>query len=282
MSLSERLKKYLERTYYVPFDVKLLAQEQEPQIIVEPARSNQSLFDILLQYQNHIRLSMELKPHLFSANMVRSMGNASSDQKEAFVSFCKLMTDDGAKIFFSINNEKMNPLDWKLWPADWQSVSLRVTIIPIVFKDEDKPDYEATSIKWGGLMTGCVLSLLDIVRENKTDKDNDLNQIEGFREGNCVRVLTNRYERNPTNRIICLKKNGYSCSVCGFNFEKRYGELGRHFIHVHHIVPVSQMGSDYVVNPLKDLVPVCPNCHAMLHTSNPPLTPAELKRHIKE
>lgn len=131
-------------------------------------------------------------------------------------------------------------------------------------------------------MTGCVLSLLDVEPQNETANDNDSNIAEGFREGNCVRVMTNRYERNPSNRAICLKKNGYTCTVCGFNFEKRYGEIGKHFIHVHHIIPVAQMGPDYVVDPLKDLVPVCPNCHAMLHTSNPPLSPDELKKYIRE
>lgn len=52
--------------------------------------------------------------------------------------------------------------------------------------------------------------------------------------------------------------------------------------HVHHIVPVSQIGLDYVIDPLKDLIPVCPNCHSMLHRKDPPLIPEELKRIVED
>ncbi len=44
------------------------------------------------------------------------------------------------------------------------------------------------------------------------------------------------------------------------------------FIHVHHKVELSSIGREYVVDPIEDLVPVCPNCHAMLHTRKPALT----------
>ena len=70
------------------------------------------------------------------------------------------------------------------------------------------------------------------------------------------------------------------CSVCGFDFQKQYGAIGKNFIHVHHIVPVSQMGDGYVVDPIKDLIPVCPNCHAMIHRTDPPLTIEELRKRI--
>ena len=58
---------------------------------------------------------------------------------------------------------------------------------------------------------------------------------------------------------------GCQCTVCGLNFEKKYGEIGKDFIHVHHIVPLNQIGKEYVVDFKNDLIPVCPNCHAMLH-----------------
>lgn len=49
-------------------------------------------------------------------------------------------------------------------------------------------------------------------------------------------------------------------------FEKFYGAEFKEIIEVHHIVPVSQIGEAYVVDPIKDLIPVCPNCHAVLHS----------------
>ena len=83
--------------------------------------------------------------------------------------------------------------------------------------------------------------------------------------GVAQRVVVNRYERDPKARQACIDAHGTTCRVCGFDFESHYGELGRGFIHVHHIVPISEVGSDEDVDPVRDLVPVCPNCHAMLH-----------------
>ena len=89
-------------------------------------------------------------------------------------------------------------------------------------------------------------------------------------EGACVRVEINRYERSRINRAACIEIHGESCLVCGFNFGREYGEAGRGFINVHHVVPVSRLGPGYRINPVTDLVPLCPNCHAMAHRFDPP------------
>jgi 5-methylcytosine-specific restriction enzyme A len=70
--------------------------------------------------------------------------------------------------------------------------------------------------------------------------------------------------------------------VCGFNFERVYGALGGDFIHVHHLVPVTSLRREREVDPVADLVPVCPNCHAMIHQVTPPLEIARLKELIRE
>lgn len=84
-------------------------------------------------------------------------------------------------------------------------------------------------------------------------------------EGFVKTVLVNKYERSSIARKRCVEYHGYSCAVCGMNFEHVYGELGKNFIHVHHIVPLNEIGKEYIVDYKKDLIPVCPNCHAMLH-----------------
>ncbi|RME44545.1 MAG: HNH endonuclease, partial [Chloroflexi bacterium] len=56
-----------------------------------------------------------------------------------------------------------------------------------------------------------------------------------------------------------------------------YGELGKGFIHVHHVIPLSEIDSRYEVDPINDLCPVCPNCHAMIHREEPPLTIKQLR-----
>ncbi len=88
---------------------------------------------------------------------------------------------------------------------------------------------------------------------------------ETFQEGAKRTITVNAYERDPKARLECIRTFGAVCTVCGFDFEKVYGKHGQGFIHVHHLTPVSQIGTTYQVDPRKDLRPVCPNCHAMLH-----------------
>ena len=78
----------------------------------------------------------------------------------------------------------------------------------------------------------------------------------------------------------CLVLNWSNLTENGFNFERTYGEVGKDYIQVHHIIPVSQMEGGYQVNPIIDLIPVCPNCHAMLHRKDPPIDPDVLKQMI--
>lgn len=84
-------------------------------------------------------------------------------------------------------------------------------------------------------------------------------------EGAVKVIKVNSYERNTKAREQCIRYHGLDCKVCGINFNKEYGDIGAGFIHVHHIVPISQVNEEYSINPEKDLIPVCPNCHAMIH-----------------
>jgi predicted HNH restriction endonuclease len=96
-------------------------------------------------------------------------------------------------------------------------------------------------------------------------------------EGKIKSVLVNSYERNPKARKICIEHFGVKCQVCDFDFEKKYGKIGKDFIHVHHKIEISTIGNEYSVNPLTDLIPVCPNCHSMLHKKKPTYSIEELK-----
>lgn len=88
---------------------------------------------------------------------------------------------------------------------------------------------------------------------------------EVFKEGSRFSVTSTVIERNPLARKRCIDHFGCTCFVCGFDFEKMYGELGRGYIHVHHKLAISTRAVEYEVDPLEDLVPLCPNCHAMAH-----------------
>jgi HNH endonuclease len=103
-----------------------------------------------------------------------------------------------------------------------------------------------------------------------------------FFEGAAKNVSVNAFERNSAARLACIAHFGWACQACGLDFEQRYGVLGSEFIHVHHIRPLSELRIEYEVNPVKDLRPVCPNCHAMIHRSDPPLSVEVLAKLISE
>lgn len=110
----------------------------------------------------------------------------------------------------------------------------------------------------------------------------ELVESETLVEGAARVISVNAYERNPKARARCIEHHGYKCAVCQFDFADFYGDIGRDFIHVHHIVPLGETKGEYKVNPVKDLVPVCANCHAMIHTTRPALEINQLRQYLSQ
>jgi len=90
-------------------------------------------------------------------------------------------------------------------------------------------------------------------------------------------MIVNKWERDLGKRQECINHFGYDCQVCGFSFERAFGELGREFCHVHHIEPLGEVGGEKNIDPTRDLIPVCANCHAMIHRQTPALKPEQLR-----
>ena len=90
-------------------------------------------------------------------------------------------------------------------------------------------------------------------------------------------IQVSRYERDPDARRICLAFHGTSCAACGFSFESAYGGPATEAVAVHHVVPPERLGAGYQLDPVADLVPLCPNCHAIAHSVSPPRTVSELR-----
>ncbi len=105
---------------------------------------------------------------------------------------------------------------------------------------------------------------------------------EVFKEGVSKTITVNQYERSTEARLKCLDHHGYKCAVCSFDFEKIYGEIGKNYIHVHHIIPISEIGREYELDPVTDLIPICPNCHAMIHITRPALSIKQIKESIED
>lgn len=93
---------------------------------------------------------------------------------------------------------------------------------------------------------------------------------EVYEEGRRIeKALYNEIERNKDVRRKCLEKKGYTCAVCGFNSLEKYGVEG--IIHVHHLRPLYELAAGELAytDAEKDVVPVCPNCHALIHSKGP-------------
>ena len=103
-----------------------------------------------------------------------------------------------------------------------------------------------------------------------------------FREGKSLLVPVTVYERSERCRLACIKHYGcWKCQICGFDFFESYGEIGKEFIHVHHLNLLCTLEKEHLVNPITDLLPVCPNCHSMLHKRTPPFSPEELRETLR-
>lgn len=137
------------------------------------------------------------------------------------------------------------------------------------FRDESLPEMgqEAGQIRQTVLPPSIAIGIYPDEISEKID------YIEGVAQQVCV----NRFERSLDARNACIDHYGCICQACFVDFGQRYGQLGIGFIHVHHRVPIASIGTEYCVDPVKDLVPVCPNCHAMLHRREPPLEIEELR-----
>ncbi len=101
-----------------------------------------------------------------------------------------------------------------------------------------------------------------------------------YNEGNMQRILVNRYERDPRSRQECIRQFGARCCLCGFDFGLTYGEPMAGFVHIHHLISLSSLGTEHEVDPSRDLRPVCPNCHAVLHRREPPYSLDEVRQFL--
>ena len=176
-----------------------------------------------------------------------------------------------------VNGSKVDSVRPDTWPAQWNSLDLSLERTPLMIDHENPSKLEEVIVLWGGSLLGMAVSLMP-VEEVEPEESAEL---KGLPEGARMRIAVNRYERNRINRTLCIAIHGTVCLACDFDFLNVYGEMGRDFIHVHHVVPVSKLGPGYVIDPAKDLMPVCPNCHAMLHRCDPPITIAELRKQMR-
>jgi hypothetical protein len=194
--------------------------------------------------------------------------NSYDSESEEIIWFGKPNTHSGQPTFKKLLNNELTPHFF----ARWDSKNVKFLYLGIgrirSYQDGVPIDNEQTAIR---LKVSLSSGHETIGSEGVQETDNAPPTF-----AKRMTMLVNRYERDPQKRIQCLEHYGYDCQICGFSFEKIYGSLGREFIHVHHIEPLGEVGGERNIDPKKDLIPVCANCHAMLHKQSPALKPIDL------
>lgn len=108
----------------------------------------------------------------------------------------------------------------------------------------------------------------------------ELSTTSGIAEGNLRRVYVNVHERSAKARALCLAHYKLRCICCDALLRDVYGIAAEDLIQVHHLLPLSEVPPKYVVDPIRDLRPICPNCHAVIHSRRPQFTVEDVQRMI--
>jgi 5-methylcytosine-specific restriction protein A len=208
------------------------------------------------------------RPSRFAGPLVREIAKHLAEDPSEWQQQLSVADSQGLQVTVSADSEVLLAPD-RLGESEFRSLEIECLA--------RNPSRDSSGRHAGlQLATRTVLALvLSGLEVSSTGEDEDLT------EGAVVRVEVNKYERNPVARMRCIEHYGDRCWVCDVSFGDLYGDIGTGFIHVHHRVLVSDMkGEPYVVDPIRDLVPLCPNCHSMIHRRRPPYEPAELRSHM--
>lgn len=258
-----KIKEYLEKEFHIEFSV---TKEYKTGVyyikLVEDERNE--LFKISVENEDNIRLRIICEPNEYGVRFVKKIQNSSMEQKNRFVEYWETIGEEDLKVI--INQKEIRLEDFIENKEDWKKFSIVFNKIP--FFDRKKEDKEKVILNYISIICAMILSLMPY-------------SFIGNSEGTEKEVISKKYERDPLNRKLCLSVHGYRCKVCGFSFYEKYGEIGRDFIEVHHIISVSKMGDNYIVDPVNEMVPLCSNCHSMIHRRDPQLEVNELKEIIE-
>lgn len=214
-------------------------------------------------YDDYLTWKVELNLDVFTAPLIESMQAKFVERREGIEPYLELAKTKNNFFHFSVNGSG----DFVPKDQDWREIDF---VLAKSYYSEES-EFETLSAVILDFMCIVLFLLIEDIEWTESDE-------LGREEGGQTSELVNKFERSRYNRALCLKYYGFMCRGCGDLLEKRYGPIGANVIHVHHIVPVSQMGSSYKLNPIKDLVPLCPNCHNIVHKTNPPMRVQDLNK----
>ncbi len=213
----------------------------------------------------------------FSKPLIQEMGDYLAEDLSIWLSLVESATRNGVHIYAEVNNISLSDMN-DLPRGPWENFHLEVKTT-IKGRDGRKDAVEEAATVAASLLM-ALLSVEEI--EPPDDLSDIVTHGLGEVEGRRMRVEINRYERSRKNRSACIAIYGEKCQVCFLDFGKMYGNLGRGYIEVHHRLPVSLMEQEYALSPKTDLIPVCSNCHRMMHRTWPPVEPETLKQIVEK
>jgi len=229
------------------------------------------LFRILFFWK---RFEISFVPDNYALQLIQEM-EKNKASRSIFSVLAQTFDSPSEKLFMKINGQETNPLQPSSWKKDWRKIDISIV------KYTEELDLSNISLLKPYLTEFASRFFTMVISLMPTEETRHEEPIKAFPEGAKRKVEQTKYERDPRNRAACIAIHGTSCAVCEIKFEEKYGRMGIGFIHVHHQTPISEIGEGFLINPSKDLIPVCPNCHAMLHKENPPMSVKELKRIYK-
>ncbi len=145
--------------------------------------------------------------------------------------------------------------------------------------------FEKPGSEWHWIMRPAVARALEQLGWLEAEHIGITEEVEmtaSLYEGAVKRISVNAYERNSAARENCIVHYGCRCAACGLSLADKYGEAARGLIHVHHLRQLADVNAEYQVDPVEDLRPVCPTCHAVIHSRTQPFTVQEVTAMIEE
>ena len=221
-------------------------------------------FGIVLS-RTHRQVEASFRADNFAGSLLRKMAESDVKAHALFDGMLALAKTAGMHVFIAVNGMQVSGIDTleRVWRTFQIDVTRRIPSGKLQPQTIVELGTDAASF-----CLGLALSLLALEELREVSDSGSY----GLPEGAVTRIEVNRYERSPVNRAACIAHFGTACQTCGFDFSRFYGPDGDGYIEVHHITPVSVLGPDYLIDPVKDLIPVCSNCHSILHRTNPPMS----------
>jgi len=217
------------------------------------------------------RLTFRFRPGAFGAELISLMHAAEPVGRNTFLTILDECVQLGAEVDVKVNGVSIKFSEKWIWDDSWRHFEFTISKGMLAINDGNISTDAQLIEEWATRTVAATLALLP-VEDNESHSD-----VLGLPEGALLRVEVNRYERDRRNRAAALAIHGYSCAACGLKMADKYGPNATEIIEVHHTTPISLLGPSYLIDPRADLIPLCPNCHAVAHSREPPFSVKEIQ-----